>query len=109
MKVGELFVEFKIKGTEDSTRKTKEVRGALGSIKDMALETKAAIVAAILAFEKLMRAPMETGSSLYVVSRYTGETVENIQKIQAALKGVAPEKVLSTYQQIFLLLLPYFQ
>jgi hypothetical protein len=102
MKVGELFVEFKIKGTEDSTRKTKEVRSALGSIKDMALETKAAIVGAILAFEKLMRAPMETGSSLYEVSKYTGETVENIQKMQAALKNVPPEKFLATYEEIFL-------
>jgi hypothetical protein len=101
MKVGELFVDFKIRGSDDSVKQTRQVRSSMSSLKDMAIETKAAILAAVIALEKLLKAPMETGSSLYVVSQYTGETVENIQKIQAALSGVEPGKVLGFYQQIF--------
>lgn len=102
MKVGELFIGLKIQGAPDAQKQLKQTRDGMSSLKDMALETKAAILAAVVALEKLMRAPVETGASLYEAAKYTGESVENLQKIQSALKSVDPSEVMGMYNTLFL-------
>jgi hypothetical protein len=54
MKVGELWVNFGIKGTHNAAKDLSKVKTGMTEIKAMSIEAKAAIVGAIYALERMM-------------------------------------------------------
>jgi hypothetical protein len=89
MKVGELYIDLIVKGGDQSAKATKEVKVQMGGLKEEALAAKAAVLAAVYAFQKLLTGPMDVGSNLHVLSKYTGESVKSIQAVQYALSQAA--------------------
>lgn len=100
MKIGELFLNLGIKGTDVSVRALASVKGGLEEAKDSGLALKAAILAALYGLERFTGAAGERGMELQKFADYTGLSAEKLQKWQYAmsLSGVAAKDVQGSVQ-----------
>lgn len=88
MNVGELFVSLGVKGAEKTVGAITTVKDGLKGIASTSLETKAAVVAAIYAIERLFQASGQRGTALENFSTLTGMATKTIQQYQWAAQQV---------------------
>lgn len=84
--ISELFVSLGVKGSEKTISAMTNVRAGLGGIASASLETKAAIVGAIYALERLMSTSAQRGTDVEKLSILLGKSTEEIQKWQFAAR-----------------------
>lgn len=78
--VGELFVNLGVKGSEKTLSAFTSVTGAIKDTATASLETKAAIVGALYAFEQLIKSSTEWGTSLKNFEALTGMSARTLQQ-----------------------------
>jgi len=100
--VGELYVGLGVKGAEKSVGAITGVKDGLGKTKEMALETKAAIIGAIFAFERMFAGAMNTGAALGKFSTLTGQSSEQLERYQGAARNVnvSNESVTNSFMKL---------
>lgn len=84
MKVGELFVNLGVKGSEKSVGALTGVYKSMGEVKSISLETKAAIVGVFYGIEQLMRHSMQLGTALSQSSALLDISAKKLQIYQYA-------------------------
>jgi hypothetical protein len=84
MNIGELFVSLGIKGNDKTLSALGSVTKGMGDAKSMSIEAKAAIVAAVYGFERMMSASGHAGTNLTNFSAITGLSAKELQKWQWA-------------------------
>lgn len=85
MTAGELWIDLKITGGDAVSSQINVTGKALGEVKKMAIETKAAILAAIVAAKNLLMGPIEEGADYAKFERLTGLSAKYLQQVQAGL------------------------
>lgn len=98
--VAELFVSLGVKGSEKTVGAIAGVRKGLEDTKGMALETKAAIVGALYALERMFMASGQKGTDLTNFNALLGVSAQTLQQYQYAARqvGVTNEEVASTFK-----------
>ncbi len=86
MTVAELFVNLGIKGSEKTVGALSNVKKNLSEMKDMSLEAKAGIVAAVYALERLFAASGAAGTNLTNFNALTGLSTKQLQQWQFAAR-----------------------
>lgn len=84
LNVGELFVNLGIKGSEKTVGAITNVRKGLGETASMGIETKAAILGAAYALERLFAASSAQGTMLTNFNALTGLSAKQLQQWQYA-------------------------
>ncbi len=102
MTIAELFVNLGIKGDGTANKALKGVKGALGEVKSMSLEAKAAIVGVVYGLEKLMSASAQQGTNLTNFNALTGLSTQSLQEWQYAARqaGVSSEELTGSVKGI---------
>lgn len=102
MNVGELFVSLGVKGSEKTIQAFTSVKTSLGDMKSMSLETKAAIIGAVYALERLTSTSNKLGSTLTNTSALLGIPIKTLQQYSnaAELAGASSQDMLNTLGQI---------
>lgn len=97
--VGELFVSLGVKGTGKAIDAIDSVKKGLQGIASTSLETKAAIVAAIYALERLFTSSGQRGTALENFSALSGIATKTVQQYQWAAQqvGLSNEEVTGTF------------
>ena len=95
MQIGSLFVKIGIKGGKESV-------ATMGQLKETTLATKAAVVAAVVAFAKMSQEARKLAMNLDIFEKTTGLSGSTLQKMsyQAAAAGVNLSDLDSTLQGI---------
>jgi hypothetical protein len=103
MQVGELFVAIGVKGTEKTISAFNNVQKGIGEVKKVSLETKAAILGAIYALEKLMSSSAQKGQDLGALSGYLGDNVKVIQQLEYAAQqaGISVQEFRSSLMSLY--------
>lgn len=93
MNVAELFVNLGITGADKTVGALGDVKKGLGGVASMSLEAKAAILAALYGFERMMAQSGQAGTGLMNFAALTGLSAKNLQQWQYAARqaGVASE------------------
>lgn len=86
MTIAEFFVNIGVKGDGSANKALSGVKTGLGEVKSMSLEAKAAVLGAIYAFEKMMSASSQQGTSLLNFSSLTGMSAQALQQWQYAAR-----------------------
>jgi len=102
MNIAELFVNLGIKGTDKTVSAIVGVHGKLSDTKTMALETKAAILGAVLAFEKMIGVSAKLGSTLSNFKTLTGISSQVLEQHQYAARqiGATNEEVTGSFMSL---------
>ncbi len=102
MNVAELFVSLGITGTEKTAGALTGVKRGLQETGSMALETKAALVAALYAVERLFTASNRAGSGLQNFNAVVGVSTDTLQEYQYAAQqvGVSNDSVANTFKTL---------
>lgn len=102
MKIGELFVNLGVKGSEKTVGALVGVGKGMGDLKSMSLETKAAIAGVFYGLEKLMAHSVALGTSLTQNSALLDVSAKTLQKWQYAgvQAGDTAEGVVSSIKGI---------
>lgn len=97
--VGELFISLGVKGADKTIGAINSVKDGLKGIASTSLETKAAIIGAIYALEKLFQASGKRGTALENFSVLTGMATKTVQQYQWAAQqvGISNEEVTGTF------------
>lgn len=85
LKVGELFINLALKGSDTATKAIVGVKGVMKDLGSVSIETKAAILAALYGLEKFTGKAGERGMELKQFAQYSGLSAEKLQKLQYAL------------------------
>lgn len=95
MQIGSLFIKIGIKGGKESV-------ATMGQLKNTTLATKAAVVAAVVAFAKMSQEARKLAMNLDIFEKTTGLSGGTLQKMsyQAAAAGVNLSDLDSTLQTI---------
>lgn len=80
MTIAEFFVSLGIKGSEKTVGALKEVKGAMGDLKALSFEAKAAIAGVVYGLQHLMSQSAQTGTNLVNFSAYTGLSTKDLQQ-----------------------------
>lgn len=102
MTIAELFVNLGIKGGEKANAAIGGVDKKMQGLASSSVVTKAAIVAAIYAFERMSAAAAQTGSQISMFNSQTGLSSEMLQRWQYAGRqfGVTADEVTSSIKGI---------
>lgn len=84
MTIADLFVNIGVKGDGSLNKSLKGVKSGMADTKSMALEMKVAILAAIVAFERMMSASGKAGQGLLNFEAATGLSMKTLQQYQYA-------------------------
>src|SRR5581483_1123829 len=79
-KVGDLFVELGIRGSEKTISAFTNVKQEMGGLASMSLEVKAAIVGALYALEQLVAHSNALGTNLATTSTVLGVSAKTLQQ-----------------------------
>src|SRR5688572_3515041 len=82
MKLGELFVDLKIKGGKEGKKELGQTKSAFSQVRSASLATKAAIVGVVLGLQKLTGWAGKTGQELRAFEGATNLSAETLQKWQ---------------------------
>lgn len=88
MKVGELFVNLGIKGTEKTARIITNIKDGLKDVANTSTETKLALVGVVYGLERMMRFSTQMGAGLKSFSAYTRISTDELQRWQYAGRKV---------------------
>lgn len=99
---GEFFINLGIKGGEGTLGMVSKTKEGFGELKSMAIESKAAILAALYALEKIVSTSGELGTTLKNFQSVSGIAPEVLQRYQyAAMKaGVANDSLLQSFLKL---------
>lgn len=102
MNVAELFVNLGIKGADKTVGALTDVKKGLNETKSMAWETKAALVAAMYALEKMFAASGKQGTSLTNLNTLLDVSTKTLQEYQYAGQqvGATAEEVAASLKGI---------
>lgn len=95
MKIGELFLQLGIKGTDQSKKALGGVKDSLSEVGSMSLEAKAAILGVIYGLEHMMSNSAKAGMDLQKFANYTGLSTDMLQRWQymARQSGVSADEM----------------
>lgn len=101
-KVGELFLDLGIKGAEKTVGAVMGAKKALQEVGSTSLETKAAIVGAMYALQRLFAASGAMGTGLTNFNALTGLSAKQLQQWQFAARqaGVANEEFTGSVKSV---------
>lgn len=85
MTIGELFLKLGVKGADAAKRSLDDVRKGMSDIGSSSLATKAAILGAMAAVERLTGMGSQVAMDMYKFTKSTGESTDVLQKWQYAL------------------------
>lgn len=99
MKVGELFLDLGVKGSEKTLGLISGVKGGLQSTASEGLAAKAAIVGAMYALQNLFSTSNKAGTDLKNFNSVLGVSAQTLQQYQYAARqvGVSNEEVASSF------------
>jgi hypothetical protein len=99
---GEFFVNLGIKGAEKTVGAISSVRKGLNETASTSIETKAAIVGVMYAFERMFAASGAMGTGLTNFNSLLGVSTKTIQQYQYAARqmGVANEDTANTFRAL---------
>lgn len=102
MNVGELFVSLGVKGSDKTIGALKETRQGLKDTASFALEARVALLGAFYAFERLMSASNQTGTSLTNFGALMDGGVQRLQRYQYIAKqvGSSNEEMAGTFKKL---------
>lgn len=100
--IGDLFVNLGIKGSEKTLGALSATKEGLAATGSTALETKAAILAAVYAFGRLMETSGKLGTSLTNFNALSGGLAQTLQKYQYVGKqvGVTAQEMEGSFSHI---------
>lgn len=100
--VGELFVGLGVKGSEKTLGAISGVRQGLKDTASTSLETKAAILGAMYALQRLFSTSGQAGTNLTNFNAVTGVTMETLQRYQYVARSVGSsnEVMAGTFKSI---------
>lgn len=84
MKVGELFVNLLLKGTDETDKGLKKIKSNFDELRDGAIKAKLAMVAVAIAIERAIGASSQRGMELKKFAVVTGESTKELQNWQHA-------------------------
>lgn len=102
LKVGELFVELGVKGSEKSVARVGSLNKGLKQTASDGLAAKAALIGAVYAFQRLMQASGERGTGLANFTATVGTSAKTLQQYQYAARqvGVSNEEVEGSFKSL---------
>lgn len=102
MNVAELFVSLGIKGADKTVGALTGVKKGLQDVASTSLETKAAIIGAMYALERLFAASGKTGTDLANFNSLLGVSAQTLQQYQYAARqvGVSNQEVEGTFKSL---------
>lgn len=102
MKIGELFLDLGIKGTDKTLNSIVGVKKGLSDTASMSLEAKAAIIGTMYALERLFATSGKAGTTLTNFNALTGESVQTLQKYQYAGRqvGISNEETANSFKTL---------
>lgn len=102
MNVGELFVQLGVKGAEKTIGALKGIKYGLGDIGSASLETKAALVGAMYAMERLFATSGKAGTDLTNMSTLLGVSTKTLQEYEYAARqaGVSNQEVEGSFKAL---------
>lgn len=102
MNVADLFVNLGIKGSEKTVGALSSVTKGLGGIKDMSLEAKAGIAAALYGLERLVASSGAAGTGLTNFTALTKESAKTLQQYQYAGRqvGISNQEMEGTFKTL---------
>jgi len=102
MNIGELFVNLGIKGSEKTLSALSATRKGMGDLKTMSLETKAGLVAAMYALERLFATSGQAGTGLTNFNALLGVSAKTLQQYQYAARqmGVSNQEVEGSFKAL---------
>lgn len=102
MDIGSLFLSLGVKGSEKTLGALTGVKQSMGELGSTSLETKAAILAAMYALERLFATSGKAGTDLTNFNAVTGESIKTLQQYQYAARqvGVSNEEVEGTFKTL---------
>lgn len=86
MNIGDLFLNLGIKGAEKTVGAIGSARKGMAELGSVSIETKAAIIGAFYALERLVQASNAMGTSLTNFTALTGVSAQNLQKWEYAAR-----------------------
>lgn len=94
MTIADLLINIGVKGAQKTGEALDGVRKGLSKITDISLESKAAIVGAVYALERLMSNSAKSGQGLVNFAASTGLSIKSLQQLQyaASQAGVSAEE-----------------
>jgi len=102
MNIAELFVNLGIRGSEKTIGSLTQVKSGLGDAKNMAVETKVAILGAMYAVERLFAASGQRGTDLMNFNALLGTGSEMLQRYQYAARqaGLSNQEMTATFGKL---------
>lgn len=102
LKVGELFVDMGIEGSEKTLGAITGIRSGLQSTSNFAFETKAALLGAMYAVQQLFASSNRTGTELSNFNSLLGVSAQTLQRYQYAARqvGVSNQEMEGTFKNI---------
>lgn len=99
MIAGELMINLGITGADKTVGSLGEINKSMGSVKSMSLETKAAIIAMVYAFDKMISSAGQLGATLINFKALTGISDKTLQQWQYAAQqaNVSKDEVQSSF------------
>lgn len=96
---GEMYVNLGLKGDEGTVGKLNKTTDAFSELKSMSIETKATILAALVALEKVVSTSGELGTTLRNFQTLSGIAPQVLERYQYAAQkaGVANESLLNSF------------
>ena len=100
MKLGELFYDLGVKGTDKSIGLVKSLRGGLQETTAASLQTKAAILGAAYALKEMFSTSNQVGTDLVNMSTALGISTKTLQQYQYAARqvGVSNQEMDGTFK-----------
>lgn len=102
MKIGELFVQLGLTGSDKAKKEIKDVKGGLKETASASLEAKAAIVGAMYALQRLFSASNQAGTDLTNFNAQIGVSAQTLQQYQYAAQqvGVSNQEMAGTFKSL---------
>jgi hypothetical protein len=102
MQVGEFFVKLGVTGADVATKSVKSATGAMSSLRETSLATKAAILAVFYGLQRITGTAGERGMELKQFADATGLSTDKLQRWQYAARqyGVAGSEVVGVIKSI---------
>lgn len=102
MVIAELFANLSIKGADQTVGALKDVGKSLDEVKSTSLETKAAILAAVYAFEQMVQSAGQRGTDLVNFNAVLGVSTKTLQEYQYAARqaGASNEDVAGSFKSV---------
>lgn len=102
MQVGELFVSLGVKGSEKTVEAFTNVKQTMSGLATTSLETKAAIIGVLYAFERLLGSTGKAGENLVNFTSLTGMSAERIQQWNYAARqaGASAQEMQGSFMAV---------